>query len=111
MKWGAFYASEVFILPSHQENFGIVVAEALACGKPVLISNKVNIWREIEEDKAGFIDDDTVEGTVGNLERWLAMDKESYSQMAEKTHTCFATRFHIKKATERLLEIIEEGLQ
>ena len=34
-KWGVFYAAEVFCLPSHQENFGIVVAEALACCKPV----------------------------------------------------------------------------
>ena len=34
-KWSAFRAAEVFCLPSHQENFGIVVVEALACGKPV----------------------------------------------------------------------------
>ncbi len=47
-KWGALRAAEVFVLPSHQENFGIVVAEALACGTPVLISNKVNIWREVQ---------------------------------------------------------------
>jgi glycosyltransferase involved in cell wall biosynthesis len=38
-KWGAFQCAEVFILPSHQENFGIAVVEALACGKPVLISD------------------------------------------------------------------------
>jgi glycosyltransferase involved in cell wall biosynthesis len=50
-----------------------VVAEALACGKPVLISNKVNIWREIESDAAGFVDTDTVDGTVRNLQRWLAL--------------------------------------
>ena len=55
MKWGAFYASEAFVLSSHQENFGIVVAEALGCGLPVLISDKVNIWREIEADRAGTI--------------------------------------------------------
>ena len=42
-KWGAFHASEAFILPSHQENFGIAVAAALDCGKPVLLSDKVNI--------------------------------------------------------------------
>ena len=47
-KWGALYGCEAFVLPSHQENFGIAVVEALACGKPVLISNQVNIWREIE---------------------------------------------------------------
>ena len=55
MKWGAFYASEVYVLPSHQENFGIAVAEALACGLPVLISDKVNIWREIEADRKSVV--------------------------------------------------------
>ena len=63
MKWGALNAAEVFCLPSHQENFGIAVAEALGCGTPVLISDKVNIWREIEADGAGLVDDDTVDGT------------------------------------------------
>lgn len=54
MKWGAFGAADVFVLPSHQENFGIAVAEALACGTPVLISNKVNIWREIQAGGGGL---------------------------------------------------------
>ena len=55
LKWGALHAAEAFILPSHQENFGIAVVEALACGKPVLISDKVNIWREIEADGACLV--------------------------------------------------------
>jgi glycosyltransferase involved in cell wall biosynthesis len=105
-KWGAFYAAEVFCLPSHQENFGIVVAEALACGKPVLISNKVNIWREIESDAAGFVDTDTVEGTVRNLQRWLALDSKAYANMSGRARQCFRTRFHVQQAAERLVEII-----
>ncbi|ABM38481.1 glycosyltransferase [Polaromonas naphthalenivorans] len=107
-KWGAFYAAEVFCLPSHQENFGIVVAEALACGKPVLISNKVNIWREIESDAAGFVDDDTVDGTVHNLQRWLELDTKSYTAMSQRARQCFATHFHIQRAAERVVEIIRE---
>ena len=107
-KWGAFYSSEVFCLPSHQENFGIVVAEALACGKPVLISNKVNIWREIESDAAGFVDEDTIDGTARNLQRWLALDADGYSAMRERAQQCFARRFHIQRAAERLVEIIRE---
>jgi glycosyltransferase involved in cell wall biosynthesis len=46
LKWGAFHSAEAFILPSHQENFGVAVAESLACGTPVLISKRVNIWRK-----------------------------------------------------------------
>jgi glycosyltransferase involved in cell wall biosynthesis len=109
MKWGAFYAAEVFCLPSHQENFGVVVAEALACGKPVLISNKVNIWREIEACGAGLVAEDTLAGTVFNFERWLAMSVDGYSAMKEKTIPCFTMHFHVQRAAERLLEIIQES--
>jgi glycosyltransferase involved in cell wall biosynthesis len=105
-KWGAYYACEVFCLPSHQENFGIVVAEALACGKPVLISNKVNIWREIEADIAGFVDTDTVGGTVLNLQRWLNLESHEYTAISQQAHHCFLSRFHMRKAAERLVEII-----
>ena len=41
-KWIAC-AAEVFVLPTHQENFGIAITEALACGTPVLITCRVNI--------------------------------------------------------------------
>ena len=71
-KWGALYGCEAFVLPSHQENFGIAVVEALACGKPVLISDQVNIWREIAEDGAGLVEADTEEGVEKLLRRFLA---------------------------------------
>jgi glycosyltransferase involved in cell wall biosynthesis len=109
-KWGAFYSSEVFCLPSHQENFGIVVAEALACGKPVLISNKVNIWREIESDVAGFVDQDTVDGTISNLVRWLALSPSEAKVMSLSATRCFNSRFRIERAAMRLIEIIEGNL-
>lgn len=107
MKWGAFYAAEVFVLPSHQENFGIVVAEALACGKPVLISNKVNIWREIEADGAGLVAADTLAGTHSLFDRWLAMSAAEFAAMQAKTVPCFQSRFHVQQAADRLLEIIQ----
>ncbi len=110
LKWGAFYAAEVFVLPSHQENFGIVVAEALACGKPVLISNKVNIWREIIADGAGLMAEDTQAGTDELLQRWLALSAQDFATMQAKTIPCFQKRFHVQRAAERLLEIIRESL-
>ena len=51
----AYVDADFFILPSHQENFGIVVAESLAAGTPVVISDKVNIWPQIKEAGVGLI--------------------------------------------------------
>jgi glycosyltransferase involved in cell wall biosynthesis len=107
VKWGAFYAADAFVLPSHQENFGIAVAEALACGVPVLISNKVNIWREISGDDAGLVADDTAAGTQQLLHRWLGLEPLRRQEMARNAVNCFQRRFHIGTATRSLISAME----
>jgi glycosyltransferase involved in cell wall biosynthesis len=106
LKWGAFRAAEVFILPSHQENFGIAVAEALACSLPVLISNKVNIWREIETDGAGIVANDDLEGTIELLQKWLALTPDAQQSMRQNAQKCFTERFEITKAAQNLIEVL-----
>ncbi len=54
-KAAALRGSDLFLLPSYSENFGIAVVEAMANGLPVVISNRVNIWREIREARAGEV--------------------------------------------------------
>ncbi len=102
LKWGAYHSAEAFVLPSHQENFGIVVAEALACGLPVLISNKVNIWREIESSNAGIIADDTLAGTKSLLERWLTLSVAERQRMRNAATQCFSSHFEINQAADSL---------
>jgi glycosyltransferase involved in cell wall biosynthesis len=106
MKWGALRASEIFVLPSHQENFGIVVAEALACGVPTLISNKVNIWREIERDGAGIVDEDDFEGTCRLLRAWLALSDEERAVMRGRAQACFREHFEIQRAAQNLVAVL-----
>jgi len=104
-KWGALYSCEAFILPSHQENFGIAVVEALACGRPVLISNKVNIWREISEHGAGLVEDDTILGTSHLIQRFSQGELATTS--GKRFRDCFAHHFGIEKATKNLLTALQ----
>jgi glycosyltransferase involved in cell wall biosynthesis len=101
-KWGAIYGCQAFILPSHQENFGIAVVEALSCEKAVLISNQVNIWKEIEESGAGIAADDTVEGTIQLLESWFRLSKNQQTDMGLKAGDTYKKYFAIEQATVRL---------
>jgi len=109
-KWGALRAAEITCLPSHQENFGITVAESLACGTPVAISNKVNIWREIEADRAGWVDEDDVEGTAHCLSQWLDCAPGEFEAMRERARRCFDEHFRIEGASLRLLNLVHEEL-
>ena len=105
-KWGAFFASEAFLLPSHQENFGIAVAEALACGLPVLISDKVNIWREIAADGAGIVAEDTLDGVQEQLAKWLMLPDAQKQEMGRQARQCFAERFEIHQAARSLIDVL-----
>ncbi len=107
LKWGAFHSADAFILPSHQENFGIAVVESLACGLPVLISNQINIWREINQDRAGFVETDDETGTTRLLERWLEVDRDEWQEMRSRACGSFERRFTVEQSAASLIKAIE----
>jgi glycosyltransferase involved in cell wall biosynthesis len=106
-KWGALSASEVFVLPSHQENFGIVVAEAMACALPVIVSDKVNIWREIVDSSAGLVAPDTVAGTTSALQSWSQLTPEEIAQFRIRSKQCFNQKFDFNQISQLVLENVE----
>jgi glycosyltransferase involved in cell wall biosynthesis len=108
VKWGALRAAEAFVLPSHQENFGIAVVEALACGTPVLISDQVNIWREIAADGVGLVGPDTAEGTFCLLSRWAALEDEARDRMRAAARGSFQRRYEIGAVAHSLLAVLQE---
>lgn len=107
-KWGAFYEAAAFILPSHQENFGIAVVEALACGTPVLISDKVNIHEEINCSKAGIVNSDNLSGTYALLERFYLMNNDEKRDMGENARTLFLSHFVVEKAVSQMLQVFNK---
>ena len=104
-KWGAFQAALGFVLPSHQENFGVATVEALACGVPVLISDKVNIWPEILRDQSGIVNPDTAEGTFQSMMALLGMMAEERQRMVENGLASFRSRYEMKRTAMALSEI------
>ncbi len=98
VKWGAYDVAEAFVLSSHQENFGIVVAEALAWGVPVLTTYQVNIWREIQEAGADQL-----------LSDWMALSPAQQSTMRTAAKACFDQHFQIQNVTQNLLTALEDA--
>ena len=107
-KWGAYREAEAFILPSHQENFGVVIAEAMACGLPVLTTNKVNIWREVEASEGGIIRNDDEQGVVELLRSWLALSDGQKRKMAESARRGFDRQFSAHYVAERFLNLLSD---
>jgi len=53
-KWAAYRDADVFVLPSQNENFGNTVAEAVACGTPVIVSDRCGI-APLVDGRAGLV--------------------------------------------------------
>ena len=97
--------ADIFVLASYGENFGISVVEAMSCGLPVLITDKVGIWREIVESGAGIVtpcqsnkiadqiekllNDPALRLKMGRLGKSLVEAQFSTDRMAEKMETAY----------------------
>ena len=106
LKWSALRLADSMILPSHQENYGMVVAEACSVGLPVYLTDKVNLWREIIDAGAGAVEVDTLEGIQKMVNKWTVRDHTKLSLAAKK---CFAERLHISRTTDRLIEVMKRS--
>jgi glycosyltransferase involved in cell wall biosynthesis len=102
LKWGALRSADAMILPSHQENYGMVVAEACSVGTPVLITNKVNLYREILQYDAGFVDNDNQDGVDNLIKKWIS-GKVQYKKL--HAINCFKEKLHIYSTAEKIIDI------
>lgn len=78
-----FANADIFVLPSHNENFGVVYAEALAAGTPIVASTNTP-WHEVEEAGCGRWVPNTVKDTTEAILDILKRDRESMRQNALK---------------------------
>ena len=103
-KWAALRLADAMILPSHQENYGMVVAEACSVGLPVYLTDKVNLWREVVEAGAGVVERDTPQGIQDLVDNWIVSEKINLGEAARK---CFEKSLHIGRTAERLIKTMQ----
>ena len=103
VKWGALRSADVFVLPTHQENFGIAIVEALSCGAPVVITDKTNIAPIIERHSAGIVGTDSAKSTLASLNKWFSLPQTAQDEMRKAARRCFSESFSALENARLLL--------
>mgnify|MGYP003667838428 CR=1 FL=1 len=106
----AFRDAAMFVLPSYSENFGIAVAEASACGLPVVISDAVNIWPDVEAADAGLVSGTDIAAVAANISALLA-DPEKARRMGENGRKLVREKYSWDRIAEELEAAYREILE
>jgi len=109
-KLGALVDADMFVLPSYSENFGMAVVEAMACGVPVIISNKVGIYREVEKYNAGIVVDTEVESLYRGM-RLLLENHELREKISTNGKKLVKEHYDIEKVADRMIEVYKAILK
>jgi len=105
----AFYGSDLFVLPSYSENFGVAVVEAMACGIPIVVSDKVGISREIIQYNAGTIVKTNVEDVYNGIKNVFSnLDKAK--EMALNGKKMVHNLYDINKVADEMIKMYQEAI-
>ena len=105
-KWQLYQQADVFVLPTLNENFGIVIAESLASGTPV-ITTKGAPWPELEEWNCGWWVERDVTSFVKALDEFLKLPVEVREQMGRNGRRLVETQYSSKKVAEEMVRMYE----
>lgn len=110
-KWSALAAAEAFLLPSHQENFAIAVAEAMHMGLPVVLSDKVNLWPFVSDALAGVIvPDDHIPTKLGDAIINLLDKPDELAAMGARAKECAQKQFIWSNTYKLTIDMYDRAL-
>lgn len=103
-KLAAFNDADVFVLSSYTENFGVAIVEAMACGMPVVISDRVNIWREIADAEAGLVTKCNADDVYKGMSM-LLKDRDLRVKLGRNARELVAERYSWDKNIDLMIDV------
>lgn len=103
-KIALYQHSSLFVLPSYSENFGMVIAEALSCGVPVITTDNTP-WELLNETKTGWCISLSEDNLVKTLEEALSMDADKLYEMGQKGSKEVYERFDYHSVAKKNVEL------
>jgi len=105
-KRSAFLEANLFVLPTHSESFGMVIAEALSHGLPVLTTTGAP-WPMLRQHGCGWWMDPTVDGIAEGLREATSLDSVTLKAMGEKGREFVAVEFSWKQVANKFVSLYE----
>ena len=99
--------ADIFVLPTYSENFGIVVAEALACGTPVITTHSTP-WKELEESECGWYIPVGVNALEQSLREAASTTEEDLERMGRNGRNLVETSFAAQSVAYRFSQVYEQ---
>jgi glycosyltransferase involved in cell wall biosynthesis len=109
-KLAAYALSDLFVLPSYSENFGVAVAEALAAGLPVVTTSGTP-WKNLPERGCGWYVEATAEQLAVALREALALTKRELDEMGAKGREWMRRDFSWEQLAAQMIEVCQWTLQ
>lgn len=103
-KWSLLRSADVLVLPTFSENFGIVVAEALACGTPV-VTTKGAPWGDLEAWGCGWWIERDVDSLVAAMKDFLALTGDELERMGRMGRRLVEAKYSSRRMAADMLAL------
>jgi glycosyltransferase involved in cell wall biosynthesis len=100
-------ASDVFVLPSDEEGFGIALVEAMACGLVCVATKTVGPCEIIEDGRNGFLTDRSYDGVLEGLHRALSLGPTERDALGSCARQKVVENFRVEDAVSKGLAFLE----